>query len=322
MPVFGVNARINGHVQDGATRGDRPMRLVVKRAAEIALCRSGVTRLLRRLRRDDVLVLAYHNVVPDGAVVRGERTLHVSQGQFQRHLALLSRTHHFIPVEQISRPGHGKPRVVLTFDDAYRGAVELGTEVLRELQAPATIFVPPACLGGQQFWWDVLSSGEGMASGLRESALSELAGKSADILARANRLPDLGDAPVYERTATESELDVALAFDGLTLGSHAWSHPNLAALEGAELAEQLVRPLDWLRDRYPERTAEWLSYPYGRWSDAVAMEARRAGYRGAFRIEGGWIPPACDPFGMPRLNVPAGLSVRGLELRGAGLMAY
>jgi peptidoglycan/xylan/chitin deacetylase (PgdA/CDA1 family) len=296
------------------------MRLIVKRAAEIALCRSGMTGVLRRLRRDDVLVLAYHNVVPDGEKVRGEKSLHVDQEQFQRHLSLLSRTHHFITVQQITGPGHGKPRVVITFDDAYRGAVELGVEVLRALDAPATIFVPPACLGGRQFWWDVLSSGGEISSDLRESALSELAGKSADILARADRLPDLGHAPAYERTATESELDVALAFDGLMLGSHTWSHPNLAALGGAELAEELVRPLDWLRDRYPERTTEWLSYPYGRWSDVVAMAARRAGYRGAFRIEGGWIPPAGDLFGMPRLNVPAGLSVHGLEVRSSGLL--
>jgi peptidoglycan/xylan/chitin deacetylase (PgdA/CDA1 family) len=223
-------------------------------------------------------------------------------------------------VEQIAGPGQGKPRVVITFDDAYLGAVQLGMEVLSELRVPATMFVPPGCLGGQRFWWDVLSSGEEMASGLRESALSELAGKSADILARANPLPEPQDAPLYEKTATEAELDIALAHDGLTLGSHTWSHPNLAELEGAELEEELVRPLDWLHDRYPERTAEWLSYPYGRWSETVAMAARLAGYRGAFRIEGGWIPPARDPFEMPRLNVPSGLSVEGLELRSSGLM--
>jgi peptidoglycan/xylan/chitin deacetylase (PgdA/CDA1 family) len=297
------------------------MRLMVKRAAELALSRSGLTRVLRRLRRDDVLVLAYHNVIPDGAEVRGERSLHIGQEQFQGHLDLLARTHHVIPVQQITAPGHGRPRVVITFDDAYRGAVELGTAILREYKSPATIFVPPACLGGRQFWWDVLSAGEEMPARLRESALSELAGKSADILARANRIPDPRDAPVYERTATEAEIDLALAFDGLTLGSHTWSHPNLAALEGAELAEELVRPLEWLRDRYPERTVEWLSYPYGRWSDAVALAARRAGYRGAFRIEGGRIPPASDPFGLPRMNVPAGLSVAGLELRSSGLVS-
>lgn len=295
------------------------MRLIVKRAAELVLCRSGLTSALRRRRRDDVLVLAYHNVIPDGEVVRGERSLHLGQEQFHRHLSLLSRTHEFITPEELPGSGRGKPRVVITLDDAYRGAVELGVEVLRELNVPATLFVPPACLGDQRFWWDVLSSGREMDPDVRESALSALAGKSADILARANRRANPGDAPAHERTATEAELDMALGFDGLTLGSHSWSHPNLAALAATELAEELVRPLDWLRERYPDRTAEWLSYPYGRWSAAVAAAARQAGYRGAFRIEGGWVPPTGDPLGLPRLNIPAGLSVEGLEMRSSGL---
>jgi peptidoglycan/xylan/chitin deacetylase (PgdA/CDA1 family) len=295
------------------------MRLIVKRAAELVICRSGLPSAFRRRRRDDVLVLAYHNVIPDGAVVDGERSLHLGQEQFYRHLSLLLRTHEFITLEQLSSSGRGKPRVVITFDDAYRGAVELGVEVLKELNVPATIFVPPACLGGERFWWDVLSSGREIAPDIRESALSALAGRSADILARANRRANAGDAPAHELTATEAELDVALGFDGLTLGSHSWSHPNLAALPATELAEELVRPLDWLRERYPHRTAQWLSYPYGRWSAAVAAAARQAGYRGAFRIEGGWVPRSGDPLGLPRLNVPAGLSVEGLEMRSSGL---
>jgi peptidoglycan/xylan/chitin deacetylase (PgdA/CDA1 family) len=296
------------------------MRLIVKRAAELALSGSGVTSVLRRFRRGDVLVLAYHNVVPEGAHIRGEKSLHVGQERFHRHLSLLSRTHQFIAMDQIGGRSRGKPPVVITFDDAYRGAVELGLEVLREFNAPATVFVAPSILGGQRLWWDVLSAGQEMAPEVREFALSNLAGKADPILAWAKRQPAASNDAVHQRTATEAELDTALAFDGLTLGSHSWSHPNLAALEESELEEELVRPLDWLLERYPERTLRWLSYPYGLWSTAVGTAASRTGYRGAFRIEGGWIPRLCDPFGMPRLNVPAGLSVEGLDLRSAGLV--
>jgi peptidoglycan/xylan/chitin deacetylase (PgdA/CDA1 family) len=296
------------------------MRLIVKRAAELALSRSGLTGVLRRFRRGDVLVLAYHNVVPEGAHVRGEKSLHVGQERFHRHLSLLSRTHQFTTLEQIGRGSGGKPRVVITFDDAYRGAVELGVEVLREMNAPATIFVAPSILGGQRLWWDVLSSGRELTPGVREFALSHLGGKADAVFSWANRQPGPGNATLHERTATEAELDMALAFHGLTLGSHSWSHPNLAALEEPELEEELVRPLEWLLQRYPERTVRWLSYPYGLWSTAVGTAARSAGYCGAFRIEGGWIPRLCDPFGMPRLNVPAGLSVEGLDLRSSGLV--
>jgi peptidoglycan/xylan/chitin deacetylase (PgdA/CDA1 family) len=292
----------------------------MKRAIEVGLCRSGVVRLARRLRRRDVLVLAYHNVVPDGVDVRGDRSLHIGQERLHRQLSLLSRTHEIIPVDRIRAEGSGRARVAVTFDDAYRGAIQLGSEVLADLKVPATVFVAPVCLGGRRFWWDILSRDQDMEPADRELALTELQGKTESVLARANPGPDSDDARTeYMASATESELDAALGIDGLTLGSHSWSHPNLTALDPTELAEELERPLEWLRERYHGRAVHWLSYPYGRWSHDVAGAARRVGYRGAFRIDGGWIRGQCDPFELPRANVPAGLSVEGLALRGSGL---
>jgi peptidoglycan/xylan/chitin deacetylase (PgdA/CDA1 family) len=295
------------------------MRLIVKRAVELGLCRSGLPNLLRLFRRRDVLVLAYHNVVPDDVDSRGDRSLHIGQEQFHRHLSLLLKTHQVVALDHITQEGTGKPRVVITFDDAYSGAVQLGVEVLREFNTPATIFVPPGCLGGQRFWWDVLASGREVEPGTREVALSELRGQTEAILAWANRPPDHGQVPPYCTTATEGELDAALGFDGLTLGSHSWSHPNLAALAEPELKQELIRPLEWLCGRYPLRAVRWLSYPYGLWSLAAVRAAREAGYKGAFRIEGGWTTQTQDRFRLPRLNVPAGISVEGLHLRSSGL---
>jgi peptidoglycan/xylan/chitin deacetylase (PgdA/CDA1 family) len=296
------------------------VRILLKRAAELTLCRAGVARLARRLRREDVLVLAYHNVVPEGDEGCGDRSLHISQERIHRQLAMLSRTLEFIPVDRIKDPGAGRARVAVTFDDAYRGALEFGGEILQDLSIPATIFVAPACLGGQLLWWDQLSREMEIEPRMREVALTAHRGKSASVLDSAALSIDTGNAPVYYRTATETELDAALAYDGLTLGSHTWSHPNLTRLDAVELAEELEGSIRWLRERYPARTCDWLSYPYGRWSPSVATAAQRAGYRGAFRIDGGPVIEGCDPFATPRLNVPAGLSVEGLELRCSGLV--
>jgi peptidoglycan/xylan/chitin deacetylase (PgdA/CDA1 family) len=292
----------------------------MKRAAELALCRAGVARVASLLRRQDVLVLAYHNVVPEREDVRGDRSLHIGQELVHRQLTMVSRTHEFIPVDRIQEPGSGRARVAVTFDDAYRGSLQFGREVLEDLGIPATVFVAPACLGGQLLWWDQLSWEREMEPVVREAALTKYQGKSTSVLDWVASSPDPRDIPAYYRTATETELDAALAVDGLTLGSHTWSHPNLATLDAMELAEELDGSIRWLRERYPARTCDWLSYPYGRWSPAVAKAAQRAGYRGAFRIEGGPAPEGFDPFVFPRLNVPAGLSVEGLELRCAGLV--
>jgi peptidoglycan/xylan/chitin deacetylase (PgdA/CDA1 family) len=301
-------------------RGSGEVRVWVKRGVELGLCRSGLTRLARRFRRQDVLVLAYHNVVPEGVEVRGERSLHVGQERLHRQLGVLARTHDFIPVDGIAEAATGRPRVAITFDDAYRGAVQLGGEVLSDLGIPATVFVAPAWLGGRRFWWDVLSHDRELEPGVRKHALDALKGKAPEVLEWAARDTDpAGHVSPHTVTATEAELEGALAHGGLTLGSHSWSHPNLAALDGPELEEELDRPVAWLRDRWPERTVEWLSYPYGRWSPRVVEAARRAGYRGAFRIDGGWIRDGVSTFETPRLNIPAGLSLEGLELRASGL---
>jgi peptidoglycan/xylan/chitin deacetylase (PgdA/CDA1 family) len=294
--------------------------ITVKRAVEVGLRHSGLPGLARRMRRQDVLVLAYHNVVPQGVVPRGDRSLHIGQERLHRQLSHLARTHQLIPVDRITEPGAGRARVAVTFDDAYRGAIQLGGEVLAELNLPATVFVAPGCLGGQSFWWDVLAAEEEVDPAVRDHALSDLQGKTTSVMAWAAPDPVGRPLPAYQVTATEAELEAALAFDGLTLASHTWSHPNLATLDHAELTEELERPLHWLRQRYPRRAIDWLSYPYGCWSPAVGRRAGQLGYRGAFRIEGGWVREGCDPHAMPRLNVPAGLSVEGLELRGSGLL--
>jgi peptidoglycan/xylan/chitin deacetylase (PgdA/CDA1 family) len=104
------------------------------------------------------------------------------------------------------------------------------------------------------------------------------------------------------------------------LASHTWSHPNLAALEPAELTAELTRPLAWLRDGFPEPLAV-LAYPYGRSSPQVEAAAAAAGYRAALRIDGGWLRSGRGrTHALPRLNVPSGLSLQGFRLRTAGLL--
>src|SRR5205814_620045 len=100
------------------------------------------------------------------------------------------------------------------------------------------------------------------------------------------------------------------------------SHPNLTALDDAELRAELTRPREWLRETYPERAApDHLAFPYGLWNDRVAAAALALGYEHLYRVEGGVArtpPPGQAP--LSRINVPAGLSGNGFELRVAGVI--
>ncbi|MDR0787717.1 MAG: polysaccharide deacetylase family protein [Gemmatimonadota bacterium] len=298
---------------------------MLKQLIETVLVESGIPRLARARLGGQALVLAYHNVVPERETARGDLSLHLPRRAFAAQLDTLLRTHDVVSLEEAVRsdPHARRPRIAITFDDAYRGAVLCGVEELSRRGLPATIFVAPAFTGGGTFWWDALAGEHGLDESLRAEALGTLQGKDHLVRARAAERGLMEHPlPWYQTAADESELADAIRVPGIRLGSHTWSHPNLAALGNAELHEELRRPLVWLQQRFPG-ALPWLTYPYGLSSAAVERAAAEEGYKGALRVAGGWMNPAGTPapFALPRYNVPAGLSTRGFTLRTAGLLA-
>jgi peptidoglycan/xylan/chitin deacetylase (PgdA/CDA1 family) len=249
--------------------------------------------------------------------------LHLPLARFRRQLDLLQDVVEVAPLPALMNGGDGsrpRPRVAITFDDAYQGAVTLGVSELSARGLPATVFVTPSFLGGRSFWWDALARPGGLSPEVRAHAMEELRGQDDAIREWAKRegFP-LNDPPSDCRAASMAELEAAAALPGISLGSHTWSHPNLARLAEAELDGELVRPLGWLRERFGT-VLPWVAYPYGRWSAVVAGAAERAGYAGGLRVDGGWRRLGeGPPFAVPRLNVPAGISADGFRLRLAGL---
>jgi peptidoglycan/xylan/chitin deacetylase (PgdA/CDA1 family) len=304
-----------------------PARELVKGTIERVLVASGVAALARRRRRGDTLILAYHNVVPASAVVAGERSLHVSQARFAEQLDRLTRTHDVVPLAAVLAGGSGRrPRVAITFDDAYQGAVTVGVAELARRGLAATIFVAPAFVGGGTFWWDALADPEtgALDDAVRDRAIWHLGGRDAEVRAWApGERHTLASVAAHQCVATEAELAAAVRHPGITLASHSWSHPNLATLSGVQLSDELRRPLTWLRERFSP-VISWLSYPYGLANDEVEREAAASGYDGAVRISGGWLSRNAVPrlHAVPRYNVPAGLSQAGFILRTAGVGSW
>jgi Predicted xylanase/chitin deacetylase len=299
-------------------------RQLLKAAIERGLLLSGLPGISGWRRRSDVLILAYHNVIPDGERAVGDSSLHLPRNTFAAQLDALLETHAVIPLDDALTDGSShsnRSRVVITFDDAYRGAVNAGVAELASRGIPATIFVPPALLNDGVFWWDALTppGKPGLEPEFRSHALEHMAGKGSAILGEA-AMHAVERIPSFARGASEDELRRAAATPGITLASHSWSHPNLAALAPAELEDELTRPLAWLRERF-DGVLPYLSYPYGLSSPAVERAAANAGYRAGLRIDGGRLRgEPVHRYAIPRLNVPAGLSDAGFRLRCAGLL--
>lgn len=303
------------------------IRRFIKRTAQRGLLLAGVPRMLQLRHAGDTVVLAYHNIVPRGTAVVGDRPLHVEQDEFCAHLDALRETYDVVPLaaalEGPADAAPRRPRAVITFDDAYGGAVTCAVPEMVSRAMPATIFVTPSYLDGGAFWWDLLTpeDGDGLDPAFRERALTVQAGQGARILADAAVASRaLTELPSHARGACEADLLRAARQPGITLASHTWSHPNLAALPAGELPDELVRPLAWLRERVAD-VLPCVSYPYGLASPAVERAAEAAGYRAGLLFESGWFGSHTqNRFAIPRVGVPPGMSVAGFRLRMTGVM--
>lgn len=297
----------------------------IKHLIERSLVSTGLNAVVRRRRVGQTLVLAFHNIIPHGERSTGDCSLHLPQRLFAQLLDSLAQTHAVVPLtEVLSAPADPRrPRISITFDDAYAGAVTAGVDEVVQRGLPATIFVTPSFVDGGTFWWDEvadLASGE-VPAPLREHCLWALEG-------RAEAVRSWGDAaglarqemPQHQRGASQHDIAQAVKNPGITLGNHSWSHANLAALGPEQLAAELTQPMAWLHERF-DSVIPWVSYPYGLHSDRVERAVREAGLEAGMRVDGGWMNGTQDDtlFQLPRLNIPSGLTVAGFQLRTSGL---
>ncbi|HSJ25726.1 MAG TPA: hypothetical protein VK929_13710, partial [Longimicrobiales bacterium] len=157
----------------------------VRHSAEAILSATTVLAAVRRRAYGGVLVLAYHNIVPDGAVVSGDPSLHLRQSDFARQLDALMALCDVVPLDRVlERTTSLRPRAALTFDDGYRGALTVGAAELRARRLPATYFISPGLLGGS-FWWDEVAGGATLPDSVRDHALGALRGRGRAVRAWA-----------------------------------------------------------------------------------------------------------------------------------------
>ena len=301
-----------------------PFRSRLKRAMEGILGSHLSLGIARRRQRGARLVLAYHNVVLNRPSPNpGEASLHLAFDGFRRQLDAIEVSGFDVVSLGSPEPDpDATPQVVITFDDAYFGSLELAVPELARRGLPATVFVAPGILGRSTMWWDSLADPQTLCvpPAMRRTALSEHAGDNERIL----RIADSEGWPRYatsseHRIGTVAEVATALAsHPRLTLGAHSWSHANLCELDAEQLARELTEPLKWLVATWGNRVVPWLAYPYGLTSPAVKRAAADHGYGGSLVVAGNWQRRGGDRHEVQRYNVTNGLSTAGFRARLAG----
>lgn len=300
------------------------LRTAVKRRLEDAILWSGIGGAVRWQRRRQAVILAYHNIV-ESCTGRGDSSLHLQVSRFRAQLDLLASTHDVVPLEQVfrRRPAKaGRPAAVITFDDAYEGAMTLGVAELRKRGLPGAVFACSGLPDGVTTWWDGLArlDGRGLDPEVRRIALDMAQGDQSTVmaLAEANRWK-VNEMPKEGRIASRAVL--LRASEYLTVGVHTVTHPNLTKLDPARVVGELVECATWVREQFGVNRPT-LAYPYGLFNDRVVEAVKGAGYRAAFRVEGGFCRPGPNlegGFDIPRVNIPSGLSDAGFELLVSGV---
>jgi peptidoglycan/xylan/chitin deacetylase (PgdA/CDA1 family) len=216
------------------------------------------------------VVLCYHSVNPSPGY------LSLSPDLFDRHLAWLEEHCRVVPLDElVAGPGRtGGPYVALTFDDGYADNRANALPLLAARGMTASFFV---------------------TAGFLERDDEVMAHLAEVWSAAGGELRPLSWTEVRELRAA-----------GMSVGSHTWSHSNLARLSPAGAEHDLRRSREVLEERLgePVRT---VAYPWGKLGRHVTDETFVAARRAGFELGGISLPRAVresdDPLRVPRLGV-------------------
>ena len=273
----------------------------------------------RRRGINGTTIFCFHGVTADAASAEeGERSLHIPVREFAEYVRWIASAYTVIALSEAvarlaaRRALHGT--ACLTFDDAYQGVLEHALPVARAHGLPVTIFaVTEASRGRTGFWWDAIARQGALGEDERERCLTDLAG-DADRILKAH--PAVGAAPSDVLRAAGWPALRAAAGDLVAIQMHTRRHRNLSVLSADDRRDELSPAA--FEAEMGERPSI-VSYPYGRFDDAVTREAAHLGYTAGLSMEFGVARQGGNLLALPRVNVPAGISMDALECRAAGL---
>ena len=299
----------------------------------VLLYYSGVLAICHRMRRNvhktgELIVLGLHRVLTaeEYAATGSDASMVVMLPTFTCLLELLRKDFEVVSFAQVQRGEtgiEGKPKCLLTFDDAWLDTFINVVPVLRDAGLTAMVFVPTALLGCQKnFWTESLTciwrqGGEAQravrsavlcAIHLETTTLSEviaalkempLEKRDAVIDALCRKHPGV-KPPVTDSFMSWEQLEQSAP--QLEIGSHTIHHVLLDKEDDRVARHELAESREELHRR-TGLDVRALAYPNGNHNHLVRHWARKAGYKWAFTAHAGIFRADGDRMRVPRMLI-------------------
>ena len=208
------------------------------------------------------IILTYHSISS------GPSPLKIPPSLFAEQLEWLKVNAQLVPLEQIvaalaAQEPLPERAVALTFDDGFQDFYSDAAPLLRHYDFPATVFLPVQFCGRTNAW-------PGQPSWVEKQPLMS-----------------------WEQIQE-------LAHQGIRFGAHGMTHRALTELTAEELESELAASKREITER-TGHVAQFLCYPYGRWSPSVRAAAARH-FAGACATSAGVVRADSDPYVLPRVD--------------------
>ena len=184
---------------------------------------------------------------------------------FRRQLEAIKTYAEVVDADYVGKPD-GRPKVAITFNDAFMSMVDNALPELIAREMPYTIFVPTGYLGRNPGWQ------------MERATLDR-----HEIVANGDTLR-------------------ALVSMGARIGAHSRFHPKLTLI-GPNEAQAEITELKAELECLLGRTVELFAFPYGDFNREVLHFCEEAGYRFVYSIGPGSVDPTDTTMLRPRVAV-------------------
>ncbi len=297
-------------------------KLFIKRAIKSAASLVKNRTVFPAVKSGAVNIFGYHRVAADLAKAEKESFygIVISTETFRRHCELLKNAYDVVALETIPDYLNGKrtierPLAVITFDDGYLDVYKQAFPVLRELDLPATVFLPTECVGHDKplahdrLFWLLKQTFEReiplgkllVNSGMEKDSAHEFAA-SRDRLALTEKMVHL-PSELRERIIGELERELGnfgsypreyrlldwemireMTRQKISFGGHTANHVVLSLEKDAAMADEIYSSKQKLeRELGTESTS--FAYPNGEYNAKIRRMIADAGYKIAVTTE-------------------------------------